>query len=84
MKTPIPAALLHAVTERLGIADIARATIRQSGDIARALERETGLEFLHLEQGIPGLPPQRIGVEAECRALQRGVASQYPNMYGTP
>ena len=64
--------------------DIAQATIRQSGDIARTMERDTGVEFLHLEMGVPGLPPEKAGVEAECRALQSGVASQYPNMFGIP
>ena len=48
------------------------------------MERETGAEFLHLEMGVPGLPPERVGVEAECAALQRGVASQYPAMPGIP
>lgn len=81
---PLPAATLRTVLERLDIADIAQATIRQSGDIARMLEKETGVEFLHLEMGIPGLPPQQAGVEAECAALRRGVASVYPNMFGIP
>ena len=70
--------------ERMDIADIAQATIRQSGDIARVMETQTGMEFLHLEMGVPGLPPEKAGVEAECRALQSGVASQYPNMFGIP
>ena len=48
------------------------------------METQTGMEFLHLEMGVPGLPPERRGVEAECRALQSGVASQYPNMFGIP
>ena len=30
---------------------------------------ETGAEFLHLEMGVPGLPPERVGVEVECAAL---------------
>ncbi|MDE7304369.1 MAG: pyridoxal phosphate-dependent aminotransferase [Alistipes sp.] len=81
---PLPAATLRTVLERLDIADIAQATIRQSGDIARMLEKETDVEFLHLEMGIPGLPPQQAGVEAECAALRRGVASVYPNMFGIP
>lgn len=81
---PLPASALGEVLERMDIADIAQATIRQSGDIARMLEQETGVEFLHLEMGIPGLRPQQIGVEAECRALQQGVASIYPNMFGIP
>lgn len=84
MKVPFDRSVLRAALERMDIADIAQATIRQSGDIARTMERETGEEFLHLEMGVPGLPPQRVGVEAECRALAQGVASQYPNMSGIP
>ena len=84
MDVPFDRSVLAAALERMDIADIAQATIRQSGDIARIMERETGAEFLHLEMGVPGLPPERIGVEAECAALRRGVASQYPNMYGIP
>lgn len=84
MEAPFARSILRTALERMDIADIAQATIRQSGDIARMMERETGAEFLHLEMGIPGLPPQRTGVEAECEALQAGVASQYPNMFGIP
>ena len=84
MKIPFDRSCLRSALERMDIADIAQATIRQSGDIARMMERETGAEFLHLEMGVPGLPPEKAGVEAECRALQSGVASQYPNMFGIP
>ena len=68
----------------MDISEISNATIRQSGAIARALEAATGVEFLHLEMGIPGLPPARVGVEAECAALKAGIASVYPDMRGTP
>ena len=84
MKIPFDRSYLRSALERMDIADIAQATIRQSGDIARMMERETGAEFLHLEMGVPGLPPEQVGVEAECAALQRGVASQYPAMPGIP
>ncbi len=84
MKRQIDNASLAAVLEQMGISDISNATIRQSGEIARTLERELGIEFLHLEMGIPGLPPAGVGVEAECAALKAGVASIYPNMNGIP
>lgn len=83
-RLPIDRSVLDSALERMDIADIAQATIRQSGDIARVMETQTGMEFLHLEMGVPGLPPEKAGVEAECRALQSGVASQYPNMFGIP
>lgn len=84
MELPVDNRLLSSVLEQMDIPEISGATIRQSGSIARALEKESGIEFLHLEMGIPGLPPAATGVEAECEALRRGVASQYPNMMGTP
>ena len=82
MNIPFEHSVLDSALERMDIADIAQATIRQSGDIARLMEQATGTEFIHLEMGVPGLPPEKVGVEAECEALYRGVASQYPNMYG--
>ena len=83
-RLPLDRSVLDSALERMDIADIAQATIRQSGDIARILENETGTEFLHLEMGVPGLPPEQVGVEAECKALRQGVTSQYPSMSGIP
>ena len=84
MRQLIDNAALASVLEQMGIAEISQATIRQSGEIARTLEKNAGVEFLHLEMGIPGLPPSQVGVEAECEALRAGVASIYPNMMGVP
>ena len=84
MRLPIDKASIASVLKQMDIHDISCATIRQSGAIARALEKTTSVEFLHLEMGIPGLPPMRAGIEAEKRALDAGVASEYPNMYGVP
>ena len=84
MKLPIDKATLAGVLKQMDILDISRATIRQSGAIARALEKIMATEFLHLEMGIPGLPPTKVGIDAEKSALDAGVASEYPNMYGIP
>lgn len=84
MNQPFAGSALDSVLESMGISDISNATIRQSGEIARTLERTSGVEFLHLEMGIPGLPPSHVGIEAECEALRNGIASIYPNMMGHP
>ena len=84
MKRLIENTALESVLDQMGIDDISCATIRQSGEIARTLEKSAGVEFLHLEMGIPGLPPAQVGVEAECAALRAGIASVYPNMMGIP
>ena len=82
MNIPVSSSALSSVLAEMGISDIADATIRQSGAIGRKLERLTSTEFLHLEMGIPGLPPSAVGIEAECAALRSGIASQYPDMLG--
>ena len=79
---PVSSSALASVLAEMGINDIADASIRQSGAIGRRLEKATSTEFLHLEMGIPGLPPSAVGVEAECAALRSGIASQYPDMLG--
>lgn len=84
MKLSIDAAILEGTLNKMNIPDISRATIRQSGDIAVTLEKESGVKFLHLEMGIPGLPPEKVGVEAQRQALADGIASRYPNMFGIP
>jgi aspartate/methionine/tyrosine aminotransferase len=84
MKRHIDKHDLDSILDQMGISDISCATIRQAGEIARTLERNLGVEFLHLEMGIPGLPPEQVGIDAECSALKAGVASIYPNMMGIP
>lgn len=37
-----------------------------------------------MEMGVPGLKAAQVGVDAEIKALQDGVASIYPNINGTP
>ena len=84
MKFPLPEKMLSAILHNIGIDDISKASIRQTGEIGRCLEHDSGVEFLHLEMGVPGLEAEKIGIEAERAALSSGVASVYPNMYGIP
>lgn len=74
--------IVDEVAKELEINDIAAASIRQVGAIVRNVEQRTGVEYIHFEMGIPGLPPSQVGVRAECEALERGVASQYPVIDG--
>ena len=67
-----------------GIQDFAYATIREVKAIAARAERETGMEFIKMEMGIPGLPASKIGVDAQIKALQEGIAHSYPDIQGLP
>ena len=84
MKTVIEPSVIDGIMKDLEINDIKTASIRQVGAIVRNAEKQTGTEFIHFEMGVPGLPPSAVGVEAECEALRRGVASKYPIIDGIP
>ena len=68
----------------LHIADLSKATIGEVLLVAQHLETKTGIPFIRMDQGSPGLPVNRHGVEAEKAALDRGVGSQYPAAAGIP
>lgn len=82
--TPINEAAVNAAIEQMNIRDFGKATIREVVAIASKLEKETGEEFIHMEMGVPGLPPASVGVKAEIAALENGVASIYPIIDGLP
>ncbi len=59
-----------------------KASIREMKKLIDDIEMATGEKFVRMEMGVPGLPPSKIGVEAEIEALKKGVASIYPDIYG--
>ena len=73
----------RACKER-AVADLSHATIGETLLVAQFLEEETGIPFIRMDQGSPGLPVNRYGVEAEKRALDKGIGSQYPAAAGVP
>ena len=76
--------LVNKAVQELHIADLSRATIGEVLLVAQYLEKQTGIPFVRMDQGSPGLPVNHFGVEAEKAALDRGVGSQYPAAAGVP
>lgn len=64
------------------VADLSHATIGETLLVAQYLEQKTGIPFIRMDQGSPGLPANKYGVEAEKRALDSGIISQYPAAAG--
>ncbi len=77
-------ALVSEACRANSIADLSTATIGEILLAAQYLEQKTGIPFIRMDQGSPGLPVNRYGVEAEKRALDSGVGSQYPAAAGVP
>lgn len=74
--------LVRSVIDELKIKDIGNATIGDILLVASRLEQMTGIPFIRMDQGSPGLPPNEVGCMAEKRALDQGVASVYPAASG--
>ncbi len=82
--TPIQKELVDGLIARLGITDFAKATIREVKQVAATAEKESGVQFIKMEMGIPGLPASQVGVDAQIAALQKGIAHSYPDIQGLP
>lgn len=74
--------LVNEACEKSHVADLSHATIGETLLVAQYLENKTGIPFVRMDQGSPGLPVNKWGVEAEKKALDRGVGSQYPAAAG--
>ena len=82
--TPIQREIVDQLVNGLGIQDFAKATIREVKQVAAMAEKKSGVEYIKMEMGIPGLPAARVGVEAQVKALQDGIAHSYPDIQGLP
>ena len=82
--TPIKREIVDQLIDSLGIKDFAKATIREVKQVAAKAEQQSGVEFIKMEMGIPGLPAAQVGVDAQVKALQEGIAHSYPDIQGYP
>lgn len=82
MSTPISRELVDQCISNLRIDEVGDATIREVVALVNAVEEVSSEKFVRMEMGIPGLPPAKVGVEAEIEALKQGVASKYPMIDG--
>ena len=84
LETPIKKEIVDGLIAEMGIQDFAKATIREVKQVAARAEQQSGVEFIKMEMGIPGLPAAQVGVDAQIKALQDGIAHSYPDIQGAP
>ena len=81
---PVDNETYRKAVENVSIIDVSTATIRQICSLAAELERLAAERMIHLEIGNPGLEAERVGVEAEVKVLEEGIANKYPAIQGIP
>ena len=80
---PVPVETARRLFAESGLPCIGNSGIREIKRLAENIEAATGVHFIHMEMGNPGLPAVQIGVEAQIEALRKGVAAHYPDIDGT-
>lgn len=79
---PISPDIVETLAGTLGIPAPGSSSIREIVHLVNKIEDKTGIKFVRMEMGGPGLPALSIGIEAEIAALKNGVGAIYPNITG--
>lgn len=82
VNSPLDKTVVDAKIRELRIPDVGKASIREIVALVNLVEAATGVKYIRMEMGVPGLPPSQVGVDAEIAALKRGVAAIYPLIDG--
>ena len=72
--------LVDRLFAQFGTDDITQLSIREVGKLVSMIEKESGEEFIHMEMGVPGLPPTQVGLDAEKEALEMNGSDAYLNI----
>lgn len=80
--TPVDSNTVKTNIAASGLDNLGTATIREISKLVNQIEKASGIKYIRMEMGVPGLPLSEIAVNAEIDSLQRGVASVYPNIEG--
>jgi aspartate/methionine/tyrosine aminotransferase len=81
---PISSELISDIAHKNDIPDAGSASIREIAHLVNLIEAETGIKYIRMEMGVPGLKTPSAGVEAEIASLRNGVSSLYPDISGIP
>lgn len=82
MNTPVNIDIVNSKKKECGIESVGKASIREMVKLVSEIESASGVKFIRMEMGVPGLASSEIGVKAEMEALERGLSSVYPPMEG--
>lgn len=82
VEKPVKPEIVREVLEKNNLKRPGAGAIREIVRMVNQIEECSGVRFIRMEMGVPGLPAAPPGVEAEIEALKKGVASSYPMIEG--
>ena len=83
-KTPVNYDIVNEQIKACNIPTVGKASIREIKKLVDMIEGASGVKYVRMEMGVPGLPPASFGTKAEIEALNRGVGAIYPDIQGIP
>jgi len=79
---PISADIISDIRRDMHLKNLAFASIREIVQLVNRIQEMTGIQFIRTEMGVPGLSVPKVAIEAEIKALKKGIASVYPPIEG--
>ena len=83
-KLPFSEEFLNEALQKNGIAKVSGASIREVVSIISVMEKLSGIDFIRMDMGIPGIPTPKIGIDSEIEALKLGKPAEYGQIDGIP
>lgn len=74
--------IVNRILKEMPFTDIGDASIREIVKLVNKIEEKSGVKFLRMEMGVPGLDVSEIAMEAEIKAFKSGFASKYAPIEG--
>ncbi|MBN1183008.1 MAG: pyridoxal phosphate-dependent aminotransferase [Bacteroidales bacterium] len=82
--TPVDKNIVQSVIAKSGLEGLSTGSIRQIMRLVTDIENASGVKYIRMEIGVPGLDTCDIGITAEIEALHQGVSARYPDIEGEP
>ncbi len=79
---PVNKETADRILKEMPFSDIGEASIREIVKLVNKVEEESGVKFIRMEMGVPGLDVSEIALEAEIKAFKDGFASKYAPIEG--
>lgn len=75
---------IEKALKETGVKSLAGASIREVVAVVKYLEEQSGIDFIRMDMGVPGVPTPEFGIVAEIEALEKGKPSIYGQIDGIP
>jgi aspartate/methionine/tyrosine aminotransferase len=83
-ETPVDYNIVRKNIKQSGLSDLGKASIREIVKLVNNIEAQTGIKYIRMEMGVPGIDAPEYGIIGEIEALSKGLASKYAMIEGEP